>query len=73
MKLNLILKMLAVGIILALELTANQNVMKWLCFKLLSRILTCTFMKLNMILKMLAAGIILALELTTNQNVMKWL
>ena len=29
MKLNLILKMLPIEVILALELTANQNVIKW--------------------------------------------
>ena len=42
MKLNLILKMLAIEIILALTLTANQNVMKVLCFEFLSKIFTCS-------------------------------
>ena len=61
MKLNLILKMLAVAIALAMELTTNQNVMKRLCFEFLYRILTCPLMKQNLILKMLLIAINLTL------------
>ena len=68
MKLNAILKMLPTEIILALELRTNQNVMNWLCFEFLSRILTCTFMKLNLILKMLIIETILALELNNKSK-----
>ena len=37
MKLNLILKILPIEIILALEIKTNENLMKELCFKFLSR------------------------------------
>ena len=42
MKLNLILKILPIEIILALDLTTDQNVMKESCFEFLFRIFTCT-------------------------------
>ena len=71
MKLNVILKILPIEIILALELTINQNVMNWLCFQFLSRILTCSLMKLSLILKMLPIEFILTSEFTANQNMIK--
>ena len=41
MKLNVILKILSIEMILALELTKNQNVMNGVRLEFLSRILTC--------------------------------
>ena len=65
--------MLPIEVILALELTTNQNVIKWQYFKFISRIFTYTLIKIKMILEMLPLEYTLASELTTNENVMKWL
>ena len=68
---NMIMKLREVDIILTLELTKSENVMKERCFQFLSRILTFTLMKLNLILKKLPIEIILTLESTKCQNMMK--